>query len=448
MQAVDLIIKKRVGKALSADEIRHMVQGCATGEIPAYQMAAWLMAVYFRGMSFGELAALTEAMTHSGETYDLSAIPGIKVDKHSTGGVGDKVSLVLAPLVAAAGVPVPMVSGRALGHTGGTLDKLEAIPGFNVYLDTNTFYEQVRRIGVAMIGQSDSLVPADRKMYALRDVTGTVESIPLIASSIMSKKIAAGVEALVMDVKTGNGAFLPQAEDAARLARTLVAVGREVGMPIVALLTDMDQPLGYAVGNAVEVAEAIETLKGRGPDDLRELVLVLGAEMLVLGKAAESLAAARGKLVECLDQGKGLEKFAQMVAAQGGDPHIVEDESPLGIGNAGEERLMADRNGVVVGFDTRRIGLASMVLGAGRQTVDDDVDHVVGFFVEKKLGEPVRRGESICRILYRNADKLEQARDLLSEAITIGDGPVARPELIKARVDAANLESNSVGEDG
>ena len=439
MQATDLIIKKRNGEALSAGEIRYMVSGCVSGQVPDYQVAAWLMAVFFRGMSFAELAVLTEAMARSGEVHDLSSIPGVKADKHSTGGVGDKVSLVLAPLVAAAGVPVPMMSGRALGHTGGTLDKLESIPGFGVHLDTRTFYEQVRRIGVAMIGQSDSLVPADRKMYALRDVTGTVESTPLIASSIMSKKIAAGVEALVMDVKTGNGAFMSQAEDAERLARTLVAVGREVGMPLVALLTDMNQPLGHAVGNAIEVIEAIETLKGRGPADLRELVLALGAEMLILGKAADSADAARAKLGECLDGGKGLEKFTQMVAAQGGDPRIVEDESLLGIEDIREERLKSDRNGFLVAFDTRRIGLASMALGAGRQTVDDDVDHAVGLLVEKKIGDTVRKGETICRILYRNPANLESARDLLAEAITIGDEALAPPRLVKSSVDAANL---------
>jgi len=439
MRTADIIIKKRDGGTLSADEIRHMVQDCVSGRIPDYQMTAWLMAIYFRGMSFAELAVLTEAMVHSGQVHDLSSIPFRKVDKHSTGGVGDKVSLILAPLVASSGVPVPMVSGRALGHTGGTLDKLEAIPGFNVHLDAEQFREQVGRIGVAMIGQSESFVPADRKMYALRDVTGTVESIPLISASIMSKKIAAGIDALVMDVKTGNGAFMAKAKDAERLARTLVAIGREVGMPVVALLTDMSQPLGRAVGNAVEVVESIECLKARGPDDLREIVLALGAEMLVLGKMAESVAQAREKLIECLNQGKALETFARMVAAQGGDPHIIEDQSLLIPGDLREETVTADRSGIVASFDTRRIGLASMVLGAGRQTVDDRIDHAVGLYIEKKLGERVSSSEPLCRILYRDPNKMKRAREMISEAIAISDAPAAPPCLVKFRVDADDL---------
>jgi len=448
MRAVDTIIKKRDGGTLSPDEIRFMVRGCIAGRIPDYQMTAWLMAIYYRGLSFPELAALTDAMVHSGDLYDLSSIPFKKVDKHSTGGVGDKASLVLAPLVASAGVPVPMVSGRALGHTGGTLDKLEAIPGFNVHLDGKRFCEQVGQIGVAMVGQSEHFVPADRRMYALRDVTGTVESIPLIAASIMSKKIAAGIDALVMDVKTGNGAFLSDFEDAKNLARTLVAIGREVGLPVVAILTDMNQPLGRTVGNALEVTEAIETLKGRGPADLRELVLVLGAEMLVLGKMAESLATAREKLVECLDQGKGLEKFARMVAAQGGDPFIIEDQSLLGLDEAREETVVADRSGVVTGFDTRRIGIASMLLGAGRQTVDDQIDHAVGFCIEKKLGERVASGEALCHILYRDSEKMKRARDILAAAITIGDKPVGVPRLVKFRMDANDLMNGEEKENG
>jgi pyrimidine-nucleoside phosphorylase len=445
MRTVDVIIKKRDGETLSADEIQYMVNGCVAGEIPDYQMSAWLMAIFFRGMSFVELAALTQAMVHSGEVYDLSSIPAKKVDKHSTGGVGDKVSLVLAPLVAAAGVPVPMVAGRGLGHTGGTLDKIEAIPGFRVRLDGKAFRNQIERIGVAIIGQSECFVPADRKLYALRDVTGTVESIPLISASIMSKKTAAGINALVMDVKTGNGAFMSDPDDAMRLARTLVAIGREVGLPVVVLLTDMNQPLGRAVGNAVEVAEALDTLMGAGPNDLREIVLAVGAEMLVLGGVADSVAPARAGLLDCLKSGKGLEKFTQMVASQGGDPRVVENRSLLGLDGVREEVLTADRAGVVEAFDTRRIGIASMVLGAGRKTVDEKVDHAVGLCIEKKIGESVGEGEVLCRILYRNAERMKRARDLLDGAITLGNGPVAPPQLIKSRLDGADLRDGKGG---
>ena len=445
MRTVDVILKKRDGGTLSADEIRHMIGGCAAGEIPDYQMSAWLMAVFFRGMSFAELAALTQAMVHSGEVYDLSSIPAVKVDKHSTGGVGDKVSLILAPLVAAAGVPVPMVAGRGLGHTGGTLDKLEAIPGFRVLLDATAFRNQIERIGVAIVGQSDSLVPADRKMYALRDVTGTVESIPLIAASIMSKKIAAGINALVMDVKTGNGAFMSNPDDARRLARTLVAIGREVGLPVVALLTDMSQPLGRAVGNAVEVAEALDCLSGAGPNDLREIVLTLGAEMLILGGVAGSTAVARARLLDCLNSGKGLEKFRLMIAAQGGNPRVVEDRSLLRLHDVREETLTAGRTGVVEAMDTRRIGSASVVLGAGRQTVDEIVDHAVGLCIEKKIGESVAGGEVLCRILYRDAERMKRARDLLDGAFSIGDGPAAPPQLIGSRVDRTDLSDGMGG---
>jgi len=438
MNAIDIIYKKRNGESLKREEIDYFVENYNDEKIPEYQMSALLMAIYFKGMSDSEIFDLTRALAESGVTIELDS-GQTKIDKHSTGGVGDGTSLVLAPLVSSCDILVPMLCGRGLGHTGGTIDKIESIPGLRTRLSFSEFVEAVRKHKVAIISQTDDIAPADRKLYALRDVTGCVDSIPLIVSSIMSKKIAAGVEALVMDVKTGNGAFMSQAEDAERLARTLVAVGREVGMPLVALLTDMNQPLGHAVGNAIEVIEAIETLKGRGPADLRELVLALGAEMLILGKAADSADAARAKLGECLDGGKGLEKFTQMVAAQGGDPRIVEDESLLGIEDIREERLKSDRNGFLVAFDTRRIGLASMALGAGRQTVDDDVDHAVGLLVEKKIGATVRKGETICRILYRNPANLESARDLLAEAITIGDEALAPPRLVKSRVDAANL---------
>lgn len=438
MRAVDIIIKKRDDGVLTTAEIERMVDGAVAGAIPDYQIAAWLMAVFFRGMSFAETAALTRAMVHSGKAFDLSSIPSKKVDKHSTGGVGDKVSLVLAPLVASAGVPVPMLCGRALGHTGGTLDKLEAIPGFEVRLDGKAFRDQIERIGVAIIGQSASLVPADRKMYALRDVTGTVESIPLIAASIMSKKIAAGIGALVMDVKTGNGAFMAEMEKAKRLAQTLIAIGREVAIPVVALLTDMSQPLGRAVGNAVEVAEAVEVMKGGGPDDLREIVLTLGAEMLVLGEGADSVAAARAKLSECLASGKALEKFRQLVASQGGDPRVIEDSSLLGLSGLSEWAIVADRSGYVTGFDTRQIGIASMILGAGRLTAEGTIDPAVGLMVEKKVGDAVTSGDVLCRLLYHDVEKMKRARDVVVSAIQLGSARVAPPPLVRMRLDSGD----------
>jgi pyrimidine-nucleoside phosphorylase len=442
LRAVDIIIKKRDGAELVADEIRHMVHGAANGRVPDYQLAAWLMAIYLKGMTFSELASLTEAMVHSGEIYKLSSVPGRKVDKHSTGGVGDKVSLALAPLVAAAGVPVPMMAGRALGHTGGTLDKLESIPGFNVHLEKRAFVDQIHRIGVAMIGQSEAVAPADRKLYALRDVTGTVESIPLIAASIMSKKIAAGVEALVMDVKTGNGAFMAREKDAMTLAQTLVAVGHKVEMPVVALLTDMSQPLGRAVGNANEVAEAISVLKGEGPPDVRELVLALGAEMLLLGKRSGSAADARLELIRCIEAGKAVEKFAQLLEAQGGNPRVIDEPSLLGLHDLEEEIVTADRNGYISGFDTRAIGMASMILGAGRQRVDEEIDHSVGIYVEKKIGEQVAPGEAIFRILYRDRDRMAQTKAILSRALTFADRPLPPRDLVKFRIDASSHSKN------
>lgn len=440
MRTVDLIIKKRDGGALDDAEIRHMIAGCVSGGIPDYQTTAWLMAVFNQGMTFRELATLTVSMVESGEAYDLSSIPGRKVDKHSTGGVGDKVSLSLAPLVAAAGVPVPMLSGRALGHTGGTLDKLESIPGFNVGLEFSDFRAQLERLGVAMIGQSKTIAPADRKLYALRDVTGTVESIPLITASIMSKKVASGTQALVMDVKTGNGAFMSDPEDARRLAETLVAVGREMDMPVVALMTDMNQPLGRAVGNAVETQEAIEMLKGEGPPDYRELVLALSAEMLVLGEKAADLDDARNLLLQCIESGKALERFGQMVEAQGGDRRVVDDPAGvMGIGKGREDALVAEASGYVSGFDTRSIGIASMLLGAGRQTVDDEIDPIVGFRMSKKLGDRVESGETLVSILYRDEHKKEQAKRMLAQAIRIDEQPAEIPGLIKQRIDSTTI---------
>ncbi|GAB4311763.1 MAG: pyrimidine-nucleoside phosphorylase [Candidatus Sumerlaeia bacterium] len=433
MRAVDIIRRKREGAALTAEEIQFFIRGCANGDIPDYQTSALLMAVFWRGMNAAELAALTDAMIHSGEVIDLSSVPGVKVDKHSTGGVGDKVSLTLAPMVAAAGVPVPMVSGRALGHTGGTLDKLESIPGFQVHLTVKQFVEQVGRIGVAMMGQTDHFVPADRKLYALRDVTATVESIPLIAASIMSKKIAEGADALVMDVKTGNGAFMAEREQARTLAATMCAIGREMGRRVVCFITDMNQPLGRAVGNSLELIEAINSLKGAGPRDFMEVCLTLGEQMLILGGVADSQAAARDRLRSAIKSGAALEKMRQLIEAQGGDPRVVDDYSLLPAARS-QTTLEAPRGGYIAGFDTRLLGVAGMILGAGRERAEDPVDHGVGFIVHKKIGDPVAQGEPILTLHFNDPERLRRALDVLRDAVMVTDDEPSPPRLIKEKI--------------
>jgi pyrimidine-nucleoside phosphorylase/thymidine phosphorylase len=425
VRAYELIHAKRDGGAIPPAELAALVDGFTKGEVPDYQMAAFCMAVFFRGMDDGEVRALTDAMLRSGDVLDLSDIPGAKVDKHSTGGVGDKVSLALAPLAAACGVKVPMISGRGLGHTGGTLDKLEAIPGFRVDLPVDRFRALVRDVGACLAGQTARLAPADRKLYALRDVTATVESIPLIASSIMSKKLAEGIDALVLDVKVGSGAFMKRRDDARALARTLAAIGRGMGKKVSALLTAMDQPLGRAVGNALEVVETIELLRGGGPADLREVTVELTAEMLVLGGAAADRAAARGKVAAAIADGRGLAKLEEIVAAQGGDAAAIREPARLPRA-ARTYDVPAPEDGVVAGIDAEAIGLAAVALGAGRARIEDRVDPAVGIVVHVKVGDRVARGEPLCTV---HEGERSEARDRVSARLRAAwrIGPAAPP---------------------
>ncbi|WP_368651116.1 pyrimidine-nucleoside phosphorylase [Bacillus inaquosorum] len=406
MRMVDIIIKKQNGKELTTEEIQFFVNGYTDGSIPDYQASALAMAIFFQDMSDRERADLTMAMVNSGETIDLSAIEGIKVDKHSTGGVGDTTTLVLAPLVAALDVPVAKMSGRGLGHTGGTIDKLEAIDGFHVELTKDEFIKLVNRDKVAVIGQSGNLTPADKKLYALRDVTGTVNSIPLIASSIMSKKIAAGADAIVLDVKTGAGAFMKTEEDAAELAKAMVRIGNNVGRQTMAVISDMSQPLGFAIGNALEVKEAIDTLKGEGPEDLHELVLTLGSQMVVLAKKSNTLDEARAKLEEVMKNGKALEKFKDFLKNQGGDSSIVDDPSKLPQA-AYQIDVPAKEAGVVSEIVADEIGVAAMLLGAGRATKEDEIDLAVGIMLRKKVGDKVEKGEPLVT-LYANRENVDE----------------------------------------
>ncbi|MGD2330462.1 pyrimidine-nucleoside phosphorylase [Bacillus subtilis] len=406
MRMVDIIIKKQNGKELTTGEIQFFVNGYTDGSIPDYQASALAMAIFFQDMSDRERADLTMAMVNSGETIDLSAIEGIKVDKHSTGGVGDTTTLVLAPLVAALDVPVAKMSGRGLGHTGGTIDKLEAIDGFHVELTKDEFIKLVNRDKVAVIGQSGNLTPADKKLYALRDVTGTVNSIPLIASSIMSKKIAAGADAIVLDVKTGAGAFMKTEEDAAELAKAMVRIGNNVGRQTMAVISDMSQPLGFAIGNALEVKEAIDTLKGEGPEDLHELVLTLGSQMVVLAKKADTLDEARAKLEEVMKNGKALEKFKDFLKNQGGDSSIVDDPSKLPQA-AYQIDVPAKEAGVVSEIVADEIGVAAMLLGAGRATKEDEIDLAVGIMLRKKVGDKAEKGEPLVT-LYANRENVDE----------------------------------------
>jgi len=427
MRAYELIQKKRDGGELTAGEISAILAGYVAGEIPDYQMSAFLMAVYFRGMSPRETADFTLAMVRSGETLDLGAIRGTKVDKHSTGGVGDKTSLVLIPLVAAAGAPVAKMSGRGLGHTGGTIDKLESIPGFRTQLDTRAFIDQVNRVGCAIVAATNELVPADRKLYALRDVTATVDSVPLIASSVMSKKIAGGSDAIVLDVKTGSGAFMKTLDGARELAQAMVGIGAQVGRRTIALITDMDQPLGRAVGNALEVAEAIETLRGDGPMDLRELCLELGAQMVTLAGVARSAGEGKDLLMKILDDGSALAKFAQLVDAQGGDRRVVDDSRRL---PAAPVRIAveAPSSGVVAAVDAQALGLAAMGLGAGRATKDDRVDPAVGVVLVRKVGDPVRDGEPLADVHAPDRARAAEAGRRIQAAYRIAArAPASRP---------------------
>src|SRR5579883_392395 len=429
MRTVDLIQRKRDGEELAPEEIEFLIEGYTRGDIPDYQMSAFLMAVYFSGMSDREVGRLTECMYRSGDSVDLSSIPGIKVDKHSTGGVGDKTSFIVAPLAAAAGVVVPMMSGRSLGHTGGTLDKLESIPGFRTDLTTEEFEKQLRELGLAFIGQSDQLAPADRKLYALRDVTGTVESIPLIASSIMSKKLAEGIDALILDVKVGNGAFMKKQVDARRLAQMMVSIGRPKDKKVQALITDMNQPLGFAVGNALEVMEASQTLQNAGPTDLTRLSIELAARMIFLGKKAGTLEEARRIAEQKLVDGSGYQKFKQVVAAQGGNPQAL-DKFELLPNATGMREVTSPRGGYVSLIDAEDIGRAANMIGAGRDKKEDVIDPAVGIILEVKVGEKVDAGSVLCRIYYTREDRVEEAAEMVEDAFRISAQKPDERELI------------------
>jgi pyrimidine-nucleoside phosphorylase len=436
MRAVDLIRRKRDGGELTADEIRFMVGGIASREVPEYQWAAMTMAILWRGMTPRETAALVEAMLHSGTVIDLSDIPGPKVDKHSTGGVGDKTSLILAPIAAACGVTVPMVSGRGLGHTGGTLDKLESIPGFRIDLDLAAYRRVAHECGMVLIGQTAEIAPADRVLYALRDATATVESIPLITASILSKKLAEGIDSLVLDVKTGDGAFMAKREDARALAESMTRIGRELGKPVQALITSMDAPLGRAVGNAVEVWESVECLKGRGPDDLMEVSLELAAEMLVLGRMAATRDEALEKCRRSIADGSALERFRKVVAAQGGDPRVCDD--PLGVlpKAARVEQFRATRSGFITGIRAWPVGQASMLLGAGRARADSTIDPAAGIVFTKTVGDEVRAGDVIAELHVNPAfaAALPESLAMLADATTFADVPPPKRSLILERL--------------
>lgn len=431
MQMTDLIVKKRDGGELSQQEIQFMIDGYTRGQIPDYQMSAMCMAILLRGMTDQETLDLTMAMVHSGETLDLSPIQGVKADKHSTGGVGDKTSLVLCPMVAACGLKVAKMSGRGLGHTGGTIDKLESFPGFTTGIDEETFFKNVNEIGIAIAGQTADLVPADKKLYALRDVTGTVPSIPLIVSSIMSKKLASGADVIVLDVKCGSGAFMKTEEEARTLAQGLTRIGRLAGRKCAAVITDMDQPLGWAVGNALEVKEAISVLKGEKRGDLLELCLTLGSCMLTEAGLADSIEQARAMLEKTIRDGSALKKLSQMVAAQRGDGHDVYDTARLPVAPVQLE-VPATESGYVRRIEAEQVGLVSMHLGGGRATKESAIDLSVGLVLHKKVGDRVEAGESLATIHAPSAGKAEEAAALLRSCFTLSTEPVERSPFIKA----------------
>ena len=439
MTAREIILKKRDGKQLAENEIDFFIHAYLRGEIADYQMSALLMAIYFQGMSFDETVTLTRIMRDSGEVVDFSHLPGIKVDKHSTGGVGDKVSLILAPLVAAAGVPVPMISGRGLGHTGGTLDKLESIPGFKTRLPLEQFKKQVGELGTCLIGQTEEICPADRRIYAMRDATGTVQSIPLICGSILSKKLAEGINALVLDVKVGNGAIFEDDDTAEELATHLIRTATAFNLNTVALLTDMSQPLGVAAGNWVEVVESIDVLQGRGPADTRQVTLALGAIMLQLAGKTKNLQSGMAQLRALLDNGAAWEKFLEIVRAQAGDTTFLEnpDKYP-----APKHRLevKAERDGFIAAINAREIGRLSMLLGAGRKTVDDVVDYTAGLFIHKKVGSRVEKGEAL--LALQNSGALPEANFIqaLRNCFTISPQSVAPPKLLRKLLSAQGVQ--------
>ncbi|MBU5213716.1 pyrimidine-nucleoside phosphorylase [Heyndrickxia oleronia] len=432
MRMVDLIEKKRDGKELTTEEIQFIIEGYTNNSIPDYQMSAMTMAIYFQGMNERERAELTMAMVNSGDTIDLSAIDGVKVDKHSTGGVGDTTTLVLGPLVAALGVPVAKMSGRGLGHTGGTIDKIEAVKGFHVEIENDEFIRLVNENKIAVIGQSGNLTPADKKLYALRDVTGTVNSIPLIASSIMSKKIAAGADAICLDVKTGAGAFMKTLDDSRELAKAMVSIGNNVGRKTMAVISDMSQPLGFAIGNALEVKEAIDTLRGDGPEDLTELCLTLGSHMVYLAGQAATLDEARNKLNEVISNGKALETFKIFLQSQGGDPEVVDDPAKLPQAKYIIE-LEATEDGYISEIVADEIGTAAMMLGAGRATKESIIDLAVGIVLKKKIGDQVKKGESLLTI-HSNQEQIEEVKQILYKNIKISKEKVPAPILVHEEI--------------
>ena len=419
MRMYDIILKKRANLPLTDEEIRFVIDGYVNGDIPDYQVSALLMTIVFNGMSARELGTLTLAMAQSGHMVDLSSINGITVDKHSTGGVGDKTTLIIAPLVAACGGKVAKMSGRGLGHTGGTIDKMESIPNLKVSLDQESFINQVNTIGLAVIGQSEGLAPADKKLYALRDVTGTVDSIPLIASSVMSKKLASGAQAILLDVKVGSGAFMKNLEDARALAKAMVDIGKENGRSVKAVLTDMDRPLGHAIGNALEIREVIDTLKGHGPEDLTHECLIMAAHMLVLSQICD-YETALSHVQEALNSGAALERLHMMIDAQGGDSRVLDDESLLAIGKFTYE-VTAPLDGYITHMNTEQCGIASVMLGAGRTVKDGPIDYSAGIIMHKKTGDTVRTGESIATLYASDESLLANASQTYLEAITFGE---------------------------
>ncbi len=433
MRAVDIIQKKRDGGTLAPEEIAFVVSGVTDGTLPEYQTSALLMAILLRGMTPDETAGLTDAMVRSGVRVDLSAIPGVKVDKHSTGGVGDKTSLILAPLAAACGVVVPMMSGRALGHTGGTLDKLESIPGFRTNLTLTEFQRMLQEVGCSLIGQTSEIAPADKKLYALRDVTGTVESIPLISASIMSKKIAEGIDALVLDVKCGRGAFMKTFDSAKQLAESLVSIGQKNGVRTEALITAMDRPLGRAVGNVLEVIESIETLKGRGPRDLEDLSVRLAARMLVLAGVSPDTSDAEARVRGAMASGAGVEKFREIVRWQGGDPDVVDDYSRLAAAPH-VHTVKATKPGVLSSLDAELVGRATMALGAGRDRVDATIDPAVGAMLVAVPGDRLDAGDAILELHYRDEASLARALPLIDQAVTVTDLQPPPPPLVLAEI--------------
>lgn len=438
MRMYDILAKKRDGGILTDEQIQFFIDGYVSGAIPDYQASALLMAIFLKGMTPHETAALTRSMAQSGDLVDLSSIDGIKVDKHSTGGVGDKTTLIVAPVVASLGVRVAKMSGRGLGHTGGTVDKLESIPGFRTTLDREAFFDVVRRVGVSVIGQSGNLAPADKKLYALRDVTATVNSIPLIASSIMSKKIAAGSDRILLDVKTGSGAFMKTLEDSIALAKEMVSIGEHVGRRTVALITDMDRPLGCAIGNALEVREACETLQGRGPADLTEVCIELAANMLWLAEKGE-LAQCRSLARQQIANGEAFAKLKEMVQAQGGDTSVLDDPSRFDRSNVCYE-VLAQREGFLYAMDTERCGIASMELGAGREKKEDPIDYSAGIVLRKKVGDFVRKGEVLASFYSSEESKCRTAEQTFTQALRIQDARPEQTALIHTRVTAQGVE--------